>query len=57
MTAHTTQYGFTFGPAEVTRLHSDAKGNVWIEIKGARGTVQVRVTPTGLVRVEKGQRS
>jgi hypothetical protein len=51
-TASVTKYGFKFGPAEVTRIHSDDNGAVWIEVKGARGAVQVRVTPSGLVRVD-----
>lgn len=48
-----TQYGFEFGPAEVTRLHSDPKYGVAIEVKGKRGVLIVRVTPSGLVRIEK----
>ena len=50
-TAVTTRYGFKYGPAEVTRIHSDERG-VWIEVKGARGSIKVRVTPSGLVRIE-----
>jgi hypothetical protein len=47
-----TQYGFRYGGAEVSRLHSDDAGNIWIEVRGARGAVTVRVTPSGLVRVD-----
>lgn len=47
------QYGFKYGPAEVVRIHSDDKIGVALEIKGDRGSVIVRVTPTGLVRVDK----
>ncbi len=50
-----TEYGFTYGPAEVTRLHSDPKYGVAIEIKGKRGAVVLRVTPSGLVKIEKQQ--
>jgi hypothetical protein len=49
----TTEYGFTFGPAEVTRLHSDPKYGVAIEVKGKRGALVVRVTPSGMVKLEK----
>ena len=51
-TASTTQYGFKYGAAEVTRIHSDDKGAVWIEIKSEKNAVQVRITKTGLIRVE-----
>lgn len=42
---------FVYGPAKVTRLCSDKKWGVWIEVSGKRGCVTVRVTPSGLVRV------
>lgn len=48
-----TEYGFTYGPAEVIRLHSDDKYGVAIEVKGRRGALVVRVTPSGLVKIEK----
>lgn len=48
-----TEYGFTYGPAEVVRLHSGEAYGVAIEIKGKRGNVIVRVTPGGRVRIER----
>lgn len=48
-----TEYGFIYGPAEVTRLHSDPKHGVAIEIRGKRGALVVRVTPSGIVKIEK----
>ena len=48
-----TQFGFEFGPAEVTRLHSDPKYGAVIEVKGKRTALVIRVTPSGLVRIEK----
>jgi hypothetical protein len=48
-----TQYGFQYGPAEVSRIHSDPKRGVWIEIRGKRGVAVVRVTPSGIVKLEQ----
>lgn len=47
-----TDFGFEYGPAKVTRI-SSRDGHVWIEVSGAKGSVIVRVTPSGLVRIEK----
>lgn len=52
-TASVTKHGFRFGPAEVTRIHSDDNGAVWIEVKSDRDEMKIRVTPTGIIRVEK----
>jgi hypothetical protein len=52
-TASLTKYGFRFGPAELTRLHSDQNGMVWIEVKTERQSMIIRVTKTGLIRIEK----
>lgn len=46
-----TEYGFVWGAAEVTRLMSDKRGVV-MEISTPRQTVQVFVTPSGLIRVQ-----
>lgn len=51
MKFESTRYGFQWGPAEVTRIHSDDQFGVVMEIKSGRGSIQVRVTPTGLIRV------
>lgn len=56
-----TQYGFIFGPAEVTRCCSDKKkGYVFLEIstpKRKKDPVQIYVTRTGNVRIysDKGE--
>lgn len=47
-----TQYGFEFGAAKVTRIHSDEKtGKVWMDIKTPKSYLQIYVTKTGKVRV------
>lgn len=48
-----TQYGFTWGPVEVTRLASDPKAGVFIGIKTPRQSIQIRITPSGLIRINK----
>lgn len=45
----TTTTGFRYGPALVTRLWSDEKLGVCIDIQGANGRVAVRVSPKGRV--------
>ena len=43
-----TAYGFRWGPLEVSRLISDARGGVLIEVKADGGqAVEIRVTPRG----------
>lgn len=44
------RYGFRYGPATVVRLFSDKRG-VGLMVQGNRQSVQLWVTPTGLVRV------
>lgn len=47
-----TAYGFNYGAAEITRMHSD-KGRVWLLLrtpKHPRG-YQLYITKTGKVRV------
>ncbi len=47
-----TEYGFTWGAAEVARLFSDdRKGWVTIGIKTPNGEIQVYVSKTGKIRV------
>lgn len=47
-----TEYGFTWGAAEVSRLFSDdRKGSVTIGVKTAKDEVQIYVSKTGKIRV------
>jgi hypothetical protein len=45
-----TQFGFSWGPAEVTRLCSDPKWGVIFQVKTPKGTLEIRVTPKGFIR-------
>lgn len=45
-------HGFQWGPATVTRCVSDPKWGVVIQVQGPREMVNVRVTPSGLVRID-----
>jgi len=47
-----TQYGFSWGPAEVTRICSDPKWGVIFQIKTAKESLEIRVTPKGFIRVD-----
>ena len=47
-----TPYGFEFGVALVERACS-YKGHVVIEITTPRKRVNIRVTPSGLIRIDK----
>ena len=51
-TGELTRYGFRWGPATVSRA-CEHKGHVVLMIRGARQEVMVRVTPSGLIRVDK----
>jgi|DEB19_MinimDraft_3_1074340.scaffolds.fasta_scaffold126125_2 hypothetical protein len=53
---HETDYGFVWGPAEVTRLHSTENGYVILEVMTKRANLQVTVTPTGLIRTHQTAR-
>jgi len=46
-----TQYGFIFGPATVTRICDSEKWGCVLEVSGARQRVEIRVTPSGQIRV------
>ena len=48
-----TQYGFTMGPCEVTRIAADPKWGSYVEVAGKRQRIEIRVTPSGLLRVGK----
>ena len=46
-----TKYGFEWGPLSIERIaHNDSFG-VIIYVSGKREQVEIRVTPSGLVRV------
>lgn len=47
-----TTYGFIYGDAEITRIHSDdEKGWVILQLKTSKRQLQIYVTKTGKVRV------
>lgn len=46
-----TMFGFEYGAAEVARLADDPKYGVWIGVRTARQSLDIRVTPSGLIRV------
>lgn len=48
--ANKTKYGFQDGPAEVQRICTETDGSVVIAIITARQRLEVRVTPSGLIR-------
>lgn len=52
---HEDKYGFTFGPATVERLFHTPMGvekpNVFLLVKTDREELQIKVTPTGFIRV------
>ena len=45
-----TQFGFLYGAASVHRMMSH-KGHVLLAITTPRQTVEIRVTPSGMIRV------
>ena len=45
-----TNYGFIYGPAIITRIADSSWGCV-LEISGVRQRVEIRVTPSGRIRV------
>lgn len=47
-----TQYGFEFGPAKVDRAWSH-KGHVGLMIYTGKQLINIRVTPSGLIRVDE----
>lgn len=52
MVGYDTDYGFTYGPAEVQRTCSDEKkGWVMLQVIGKKRTVTIYVTKSGKVRV------
>ena len=51
MTFEQTQYGFRWGPLEVTRLCSEEKHGCWLRVQGVKQFIDVRVTKGGRVRL------
>jgi hypothetical protein len=45
-----TQYGFEYGAAKIQRIASD-KGYAFLTISTPRQTVDIVVTPSGLIRI------
>ena len=46
------QFGFVYGAAEITRIHSDEKtGKVFIDLKTKKRTIQIHITKTGIIRL------
>ncbi len=48
---YNTQYGFVFGSAVVTRLCNGDKWGYVLEVSGKKQRVEIRVTPSGRIRV------
>lgn len=47
-----TQYGFKYGACEIKRLCSH-KEHVMLELATERASLHIRVTPSGLIRIEQ----
>ena len=45
-----TRFGFAWGPAHIIRCVSDKKYGVILEVRTGRQRLNVRVTPTGVIR-------
>ena len=55
MTHHAeTQYGFEFGAALVERVASSPSGYVALFVRTPRESLEITVTPSGLIRTQKG---
>jgi len=48
-----TLYGFIWGPLEIERCCSDPKWGVLITLSTDKEKIEIRSTPTGLLRVGK----
>lgn len=46
-----TNFGFKMGPCEVVRIANADDWGAYIEVKGKRQRIEIRVTPSGLLRV------
>jgi hypothetical protein len=47
-------YGFEYGALCVTRIHSDSRGGVMIQLNSHNYEVQVYVTATGRMKISDG---
>jgi len=47
-----TVYGFVWGPVAVQRIVSDPKWGFVLRVDTLRQSVQLRITPSGLIRIE-----
>lgn len=47
----TDPFGFRWGPCLVHRLCSDAKAGVVLEVSTDKECVEIRVTPSGIIRL------
>ena len=57
--AESTRYGFTYGPAEISRFAQDGKtGRVWLALitKKYPDGLEIMVTKTGKVRIFEGDK-
>jgi len=45
-----TRYGFDWGAAKIERVASHG-GHLWIDVRTPRQVLEIRVTPTGLIRI------
>jgi hypothetical protein len=52
-TGHNTPYGFVWGPATIERCVSDPKIGVVLTLTTPRQKYDIRVTPSGLVRINE----
>lgn len=50
MAEQDTRFGFSWGPVKVERF-TEHRGSVYLTLSTARQLVDVRVTPSGLIRI------
>lgn len=51
-----TRYGFEWGPLVISRVMSDDGWGVMVEIRTPRQSLNIRVTPSGLIRIGEIQK-
>lgn len=51
----THAYGFEWGAVNIRRLYSDERYGVSLDLSTPRRTLEIRVTPTGLIRVSESK--
>lgn len=44
------QFGFVFGPADITRTYSDDRLGVFLRVKTAKQELEIRVTNSGVIK-------